>query len=71
MTLVAAQVSAANAAQLAREQRATGALNQLALVTAEETLLAAEETVENTRLTELQAYTQLEQAAGGAWRWTQ
>jgi outer membrane protein TolC len=70
MTLVAAQVSAANAAQLAREQRATGALNQLALVTAEETLLAAEETVENTRLTELQAYTQLEQAAGGAWRWT-
>jgi len=70
-TFVAAKVSADNAAHLAREQRATGTLDQLALVTAEETLLGAEDTVENTRLAELETYTQLEQAAGGAWRWTQ
>ena len=65
-----ARVSADNAAHLAREQRVTGALDELTLVTAEETLLGAEETVENTRLAELATYTQLEQAAGGAWRWT-
>jgi outer membrane protein TolC len=64
-----AEMTAENAAKLAREQRATGALNQLAVVTAEQTLLAAQETVETTRLTELEAYTQLDQAAGGAWRW--
>jgi outer membrane protein TolC len=71
MTAVEAQVSADNAAHLDREQRATGALDQLTLVTAEETLLAAEDTTENTRLTELETYTELEQAAGGAWRWAQ
>jgi len=64
-----AEVTANNAAALSREQRATGALNQLAVVTAEETLLAAQESVETTRLAELETYTQLEQAAGGAWRW--
>jgi outer membrane protein TolC len=71
MTNLEAQVSADNAAHLAREQRATGALDQLSLVTAEETLLATEDTAENTRLAELQTYTQLEQAAGGAWKWAQ
>jgi outer membrane protein TolC len=71
MTAIEAQVSADNAAHLDREQRATGALDQLTLVTAEEALLAAEDNTENTRLEELETYTQLEQAAGGAWRWSQ
>jgi outer membrane protein TolC len=68
---VAAQVSADNAARLARQQRSLGAVDQLTLAGLEEALLSAEDTVENTRLTELENYTQLEQAAGGAWRWTQ
>jgi len=71
MTFVEAQVAADNAAHLAREQRAAGSLDQLSLVTAEEALLSAEDTVESTRLAELETYTQLEQAAGGAWRWAQ
>jgi len=70
-TNIQAQVNDDNAAKLARQQRAVGALDQLTLVQAEETLLSAEDTVENTRLAELETYTQLEQAAGGAWRWTQ
>jgi outer membrane protein TolC len=37
----------------------------------EETLLTAEDTAENTRLEALETYTQLEQAAGGAWKWEQ
>ena len=70
-TAIESQVSDANATQLARQQAATGALAQLAVVTDEETLLSAEDTVENTRLAELETYTQLEQAAGGAWKWQQ
>jgi outer membrane protein TolC len=68
---VQAQVSAANAAMLAREQRSTGALDQLTLVGDELALLSAEDTTESTLLTALETYTQLEQAAGGAWRWQQ
>jgi outer membrane protein TolC len=71
MQAVAAQVTASNAAALAREQRATGVVNQYALVEAEEALLSAEETTESTRLQELETYAQLEQAAGGTWRWEQ
>jgi outer membrane protein TolC len=71
MTEIEARVSADNAAQLGRQQRSLGALDQLTLVGLEEALLGAEDTVENTRLEELETYTQLEQAAGGAWRWTQ
>jgi len=70
-TAIENQVSNENAAQLARQQASAGALNQFAVVTAEETLLSAEDTVENTRLAELETYTQLEQAAGGAWKWQQ
>jgi outer membrane protein TolC len=70
-TNVAAQVSAGNTAQLARQQRSLGALDELTLIGLEETLLSAEDSVDNTRLAELESYAQLEQAAGGAWRWTQ
>jgi outer membrane protein TolC len=70
-TAVQAKVTDENAAKLARQQRSVGETDQLTLVQAEETLLSAEDTVENTRLAELETYTQLEQAAGGAWRWTQ
>ena len=70
-TNIEAQVSADNAAHLARQQRSMGALDQLTLVGLEEVLLAAEDTVETTRLTELETYTELEQAAGGTWRWAQ
>jgi outer membrane protein TolC len=71
MTNVAAQVTASNAAALAREQRAQGALDQYTLVQDEEALLTAEDTTENTRLAALETYAQLEQAAGGAWKWEQ
>jgi outer membrane protein TolC len=71
MTNVAAQVTASNAAMLAREQREQGALDQYALVQDEEALLSAEDTTENTRLQALETYTELEQAAGGAWKWEQ
>jgi outer membrane protein TolC len=71
MINVAAQVTAANAATLAREQREQGALDQYTLVQDEEALLSAEDTTENTRLQTLETYTELEQAAGGAWKWEQ
>jgi outer membrane protein TolC len=71
MIAIAAQVTASNAAVLARQQRSQGAVDQYALVQDEETLLNAEDTAENTRLEALETYTQLEQAAGGAWKWEQ
>ena len=71
MTAVAAQVTASNAAVLAREQRAQGAVDQYTLVQDEEALLNAEDAMENTRLQTLETYTELEQAAGGAWKWEQ
>ena len=70
-TLTQIRVGAENKARLAREQRETGSLDQLAVVEGELALLAAEDEVETIRLLELEKYAALQQAAGGAWRWVQ
>ena len=62
-------VQAENKAKLARAQREAGAIDQLALLETEWSLLGAQDSFDAARFSLLLKYAELQGAAGGVWKW--